>query len=315
MRQLLFLLALTVALMTADAAARAQGDGKATAQAKAAAIVNGEVIPLAEFETIYAKGPGAQPNLTPEQHKFLRHQLLQTLIDETLFQQFLRKNVPPPDPAVARQRLEELEKSLKARGKTLKQFYEDSGQSPERLERDINAVVQWNAYVKKHVTDEDVKKYYEDNKELFDGVMIRASQVFLRAPRNGDPKAQTEARQKLLAIRQQALAGADFAELARKHGQDASAANGGDLGWFPPSGKSETDPFLRTVSSMKVNEISHVVQTDYGFHLIKVTDRKPGKPTAFEEVKDDARVLVAEELRMKIIEDMRKAARIEVLIP
>jgi parvulin-like peptidyl-prolyl isomerase len=119
----------------------------------------------------------------------------------------------------------------------------------------------------------------------------------------------------MLAIRQQALAGADFAELARKHGQDASAAQGGDLGWFPPSGKSETDPFLRTVSSMKVNEISHVVQTDYGFHLIKVTDRKAGKPSNYEEVKDDARLLVAEELRMKIIEDMRKTAKIEVLIP
>jgi len=293
----------------------AGAEPKGSAQPKAAAVVNGEVIPLAEFENIYAKGPGAQPNLTPEQHKFLRHQLLQTLIDETLFQQFLRKNVPPPDPAVARERMAELEKSLKARGKTLKQFYEDSGQSPERLERDINAVVQWNAYVKKHVTDEDVKKYYEDNKELFDGVMIRASQVFLRVPREADPKVLAETRQKMLAIRQQALAGADFAELARKHGQDASAAQGGDLGWFPPSGKSETDPFLRTVSSMKVNEISHVVQTDYGFHLIKVTDRKAGKPSNYEEVKDDARLLVAEELRMKIIEDMRKTAKIEVLIP
>lgn len=293
----------------------AGAEPKGSAQPKAAAVVNGEIIPLAEFENIYAKGPGAQPNLTPEQHKFLRHQLLQTLIDETLFHQFLRKNVPPPDPAVARERMAELEKSLKARGKTLKQFYEDSGQSPERLERDINAVVQWNAYVKKHVTDEDVKKYYEDNKELFDGVMIRASQVFLRVPREADPKVLAETRQKMLAIRQQALAGADFAELARKHGQDASAAQGGDLGWFPPSGKSETDPFLRTVSSMKVNEISHVVQTDYGFHLIKVTDRKAGKPSNYEEVKDDARLLVAEELRMKIIEDMRKTAKIEVLIP
>jgi len=288
-------------------------DPKAAPQA--AAIVNGEAIPLAEFETLYAKGPGAQPNLTPEQHKFLRQQLLQALIDETLFQQFLRKNVPPPDPAVAQERLAELEKSLKARGKTLRQFYEDSGQSPERLLKDINAVVQWNAYVKKRISDEDVKRYYEEHKELFDGVMIRASQIFLRLPRQADAKTLAETRQKLQAIRQQALAGADFAELARKYGQDGSAANGGDLGWFPPSGKSETDPFLRTVSAMKVNEISPIVQTDYGLHLIKVTDRKAGKPSTFEEVKEDARILAAEDLRYQIIQDMRKSAKIEILLP
>jgi parvulin-like peptidyl-prolyl isomerase len=303
--------ALAIWLGLAIAGGTAWAQAKA-GQAKPAAVVNGEVIPLDEFESMYAKGPGAQPNLTPEQHRFLRNQMLQTLIDETLFQQFLRKNVPAPDPSVAQQRVAELEKSLKARGKSLRQFYEESGQSPERLQRDINAVVQWNAYVKKHVTDEDTKKYYEDNKELFDGVMIRASQVFIRAARDADPKVQTEARQRLLAVRQQALSGADFAELARKHGQDATAASGGDLGYFPPSGKTEQDPFLRTVSAMKVNEISHVVQTDYGFHLIKVTDRKAGKPSTYEDAKDDARVLVSEELRVKIIEDMRKTAKIEI---
>src|SRR5262245_35060414 len=137
---------------------------------KPAAVVNGEVISRAEFDTMWAKGPGQQPNLTPEQKKFVQTQFIQTLIDETLFQQYLKKNVPPPDPLLVQQRIAELEKSLKARGKTLQQFYEDSGQSPGRLTRDITAVVQWNAYTKKYITEADCKKYYEDNKELFDGV-------------------------------------------------------------------------------------------------------------------------------------------------
>jgi parvulin-like peptidyl-prolyl isomerase len=212
------------------------------------------------------------------------------------------------------QRINDLDNALKAKGKTLQQYYLDTGQSESRIKTDIAAVVQWNAYTKKHITEDQVKKYYEENRELFDGVMIRASHIFLKVAKDAEPSAQQAARQKLQAVRQEIAKGLDFAEAAKKHGQDAAAANGGDLGYFP-SARNDADPFLRTVSVMKAGQVSDVVQTDYGFHLIKVTDRKSGKPSSFEECQEDARILVAEELRLSIIDQERKKAKIEISLP
>jgi parvulin-like peptidyl-prolyl isomerase len=260
---------------------------------------------------MHARLPAPPMSLSETERYAQRMELLQMLIDETVFQQFLFKNVPPPDPTLIKARITELDTSLKAKGKTLAQFYADTGQSEARLTRDIDAVIRWNAYVKKKITDDEVKRYYTDNKELFDGVMIRASHIFLRVPRNSDQKVQQVAVQKLQAVRQEIVKGTDFAEAAKKHSQDQTAANGGDLGYFPPSRK-DADPFLRAVSAMKAGELSDVVQTDYGFHLIKVVDRKPGKPTTLEDVKDDVRMLIAEEMRLQIIAEQRKAAKVEV---
>src|SRR5690606_27827948 len=84
--------------------------------------------------------------------------------------------------------------------------------------------------------------------------------------------SESEARNRLAALRERIVNGESFTELARLHSQDASASKGGDLGWLSPG---DTVPeFERAMNQLKVNEISQPVQTEFGWHLIQVLGRR-----------------------------------------
>jgi parvulin-like peptidyl-prolyl isomerase len=282
---------------------------------KAVATVNGESIAQWELDMALAHAPKPPMGLSDVQKKVVQRQLLALMIDELLLQQFLKKNVPAPEPAVIQQRMAELEKSLAAKQKTLADYCKDTGQTEPQLRTRITTVVQWNAYARKKVSDEDAKRYYEANKDMFDGITVRASHVFLKLSANADAKQQQTVLQQLQTIQREALQGRDFAELAKKYSQDdATAARGGDLGYFPQRA-ADPDPFVRTASTMRVGQLSEPVRTDYGYHLIKLTDRKAGKPTTYDEMKEESRLMCVDDLRLSVITEQRKAAKIEVFLP
>src|SRR5207245_2012426 len=100
---------------------------------------------------------------------------------------------------------------------------------------------------------------------------------------------------------------------ARKFSQCTSAPNGGDVGYFSRKGVV-AEEFARAAFTLKVGEVSDVVVSDYGMHLIKLTERKPGQPSSFEKVKDDVRMMAAEELRQALLAQQRKSARVQILM-
>ena len=122
------------------------------------------------------------------------------------------------------------------------------------------------------VTDEEVKKYYDDNKEMFElpSPEIRASHILV--------KTEEEAKE----IHKKLMDGADFAELAKAHGIDGTKDVGGDLGYF---GKGKMVPeFEEAAFALKVGEISDIVKTEHGYHIIKMTGERTS--LSFEDVKD-----------------------------
>ncbi len=279
---------------------------------KPAAVVNGEPIPAAEVEAVLKlQGPSPTP-LSEAQKKEMRQEVLSLLIDDLLMQQFLRRHGPQADPAEVNKRLAELESSLKTQGKTMAGFCKETNQTEAQVRANMVHMLQWAGYVRQRVTDEAVKKYYEENKEFFDKVTVRASHIVLRVPTTADDSERRVARDRLLALRQEIAAGKlDFAEAARKHSQCPSAPNGGDIGLFPRKFVVE-EPFAKAAFAMKVGDLSDIVQTDYGLHLIKVTERTAGTPSAFDKMKESAREFCVEELRQQVLADQRKAARIDV---
>lgn len=128
------------------------------------------------------------------------------------------------------------------------------------------------------VTDEEISKYFEENKESFNQAeQVKASHILV----------EDEAKAK--EIKAKLDAGEDFAKLAKENSTDeGTAAKGGDLGYFP-KGKMMPE-FEAAAFSMKVGEISDPVKTDYGYHIIKVTDKKEAKEAVLadhkEEIKD-----------------------------
>jgi peptidyl-prolyl cis-trans isomerase C len=153
--------------------------------------------------------------------------------------------------------------------------------------------------VEKSLTDEALKKRYEKMLEETKG------------------EEEVHARHILLANEEEAKAviaqlqkGADFAELAKEKSTGPSAAQGGDLGYF---GKGEMVPaFAEAAFALKPGAFTEEpVQTQFGWHVIKVEDRRKKEPPTFEEVSDQLRGELAREARAAYIEELRGKATIE----
>jgi peptidyl-prolyl cis-trans isomerase D len=138
------------------------------------------------------------------------------------------------------------------------------------------------------VTDDALQAYYQDNKDQFtEPEQRQASHILIRI--DGKTNAE-QALKKVQEIRKQIVAGADFAEMAKKYSQDPGSAKlGGDLGLFQQG--MMVPAFDKAVFSMKVNEISEPVKTNFGYHLIKLTKIEPKRTKSFAEVKADVETM------------------------
>jgi len=170
---------------------------------------------------------------------------------------------------------------------------------------------------KAQVTDEEAKTYYDEHpKEFQTPEQVRASHILIKPDTtdpNTDPneakiaaKAETE---KLLA---QIKDGADFAELAKAHSGCSSAAKGGDLDFFARG--DMVPPFEDVAFAMKPGEMSDVVETKFGFHIIKVTDHKDASDISFDEAKADLLARLIKERKAAVskeyIQSLREKATI-----
>ena len=136
------------------------------------------------------------------------------------------------------------------------------------------------------INDADVKSYYEQNVSRLSGKEERrASHILITAGKDLPADQREKAKEKAKALLEQARKAPDsFAELARKNSQDpGSAANGGDLDFFGRG--AMVKPFEDAAFAMKKGDISDVVESDFGYHIIKLTDVKAPKQKPFEELR------------------------------
>lgn len=283
---------------------------------KVMATVNGENITYAQLEPILTLA-GPLPTTLPEkQQRALYREALSMIIDDTLLQQFLNSYVPPPSAAEVEKKMAELKAGLTTQKKTLAELCRESKQTESQLRANLANVLQWSAYAKKVIKDLDIKKYYATYRDFFDRVTVRASHIVLRVPPTASPSEQASARARLLELRAQIVAGKlDFAAAARAHSQCPTARQGGDIGSFPRKFVVDEN-FARAAFALQPGQVSDVVQTDYGLHLIKVTERKAaGPPSDFNKIKAQVREFYIEDMRQEILVRLRKEAKIQIFLP
>jgi peptidyl-prolyl cis-trans isomerase C len=185
----------------------------------------------------------------------------------------------------------------------------DKGAEIEEKMKDLKKRLIVESFLKKkvetesQVSDADLQKFYEQNKEKFKtGEQIKASHILV--------KTEKEAKDILAKIK----AGGNFEELAKKSSIDSSAAKGGDLGWF---GKGSMVPvFEKAALALKEGQVSDVVKSDFGFHIIKLTGKRAAGIRPLEEVKDQIKGAIMptkqQEVFQKIKEELKKSAKITV---
>jgi foldase protein PrsA len=179
------------------------------------------------------------------------------------------------------------------------------GLTIETLKEDLKTKVKINKILENEVTvtDEEMQQFFEQNQQSFGTPeQVQASHILVQTPEEAE------------AILKQLESGADFAQLAKEKSQDpGSKEQGGDLGFFP---RGQMAPeFEEAAFNLEVGKTSGIVQTQFGFHIIKVTDKKEAELPTFDEKKEEIKdQLVQQKLGEKIpeyINKLKEEAKIE----
>lgn len=168
-------------------------------------------------------------------------------------------------------------------------------------------------YSEEKVSDSEMKKYYDEHIDEYKKDEVEASHILIKTTDdNNKPLSEAEqkkAKEKAEKVLKEVKAGGDFAELAKKYSQDpGSATNGGALGAF---GKGMmVKEFEDAAFGMEPGQVSNLVKTDFGYHIIKVTDRIK-ETTSFDEAKEGIKEEILKNKYAEKISELQKKAKIE----
>jgi parvulin-like peptidyl-prolyl isomerase len=317
------------------AAAQEQAVTQASAETTAtgiAATVNGQTI----TETAVQRG---LKGITPEMQSRARADIVNHLVDQALLDQYLvqlKIEVPQKDVDT---RVQELKDEIKKSGKTIEKMLQELSLTEEELKTQLTSELRWEKFTDQQVTDQALHTWFEKHPDMFDGTTVHARHILVSAA-PGDAAAKEQAAEKLTQFRKQiqeevdkelAKLSADatsqarekaqaqvtektFAEIAKKESSCPSSKQGGDIGWFPRTG-SMVEPFAKAAFALKPYEMSTPVSTQFGCHLILVTERRPGKETKFDDVKDVVKEVYCERMAEAYCRQLREKAQIVINPP
>ena len=286
------------------------------------ARVNGQEVKKSDFDLLVRNMELGQGPVPPEQRDEVFRGMLDRLITYKVLQhEATNRNITATDAEVD-QRLqamrgqfpseEEFKKALAARSMS-----EDRLRADARVEIVIGKMLDKEAEAQPEATDDDAREFYDKNPDKFkQGEAVRASHILLTVDEKADEATKKKVRGQIDGILKRARAGEDFAKLAKEHSQDGSAAQGGDLNYFGRG--SMVPPFEQAAFALKPGEISDVVTTQFGYHIIKVTDRKAATAVPLETVNAQVKQYLTQQKKKErvdaFIKNLKDKSRIEVLV-
>jgi peptidyl-prolyl cis-trans isomerase C len=298
-------------------------DANAQKKGEPVAKVNGTVITKPEVDravqVLLAQNKVSQ-KLTPEQMQKVADQaLIQLASAELLYQEAKKLEVKELDKLVAEKYAQnkakfpseaEYQKSLQQMGMSAQEVEESM-----RKEILVNNYVEKQFFAKATVSEADIKKFYDENVEKVfkKGERLKASHILVGVEQNAPAQDKQKAKEKAEALLKRLQSGEEFAAVAKKDSTCPSSARGGELGVF---GKGQISPmFDKAAFAMKAGEQSAVVETEMGYHIIKVHERIAPSTDKLEEVREKiAQFLKMNQTRQAVaafVEELRKKAKIE----
>ena len=207
---------------------------------------------------------------------------------------------------------EDFKKALAARNTSIEQLRIDA-----RVDLTIGKMMDAQMAGAGAATDKEAREFYDKNPDKFkQEETVRASHILLKVDRGASDPARKQIRARIDGILKRARSGEDFAALAKQHSQDGSAPQGGDLGYFERG--RMVPAFAQAAFALKPGAISQVVTTEFGYHIIKVVDRKPAATVPYEQVStrivEFLNAQKKQERAGQFIDEVKKRARIEVLV-
>jgi peptidyl-prolyl cis-trans isomerase C len=273
------------------------------------------------METRFARG--GRQSIPQEQILSLEHQMVDDMISRELVLQEGLAHVPPDVDAKVQQQIDKVKLQLGGE-EGLTKALQEAGVSPDEYAKRAreNVIIQetmqgvFDREIK--ITPEEIQAYYNSNREkMKQPEAVRASHILIRVSPDATEDIKSAKRAQIEAARSLIKGGEKFADIARKMSEDpGSASNGGDLGFFTRGQK--VPDFDAAAFSLRTNELSAIVTTPYGYHLIMVTERRPARDESFDEVKADIekflRYQKSAEVAQQHVKGLRDKTKTEVFL-
>jgi peptidyl-prolyl cis-trans isomerase C len=289
------------------------------------AHVNGEDITRSDFESALRNfETNARGAIPPTERDRLYRAILDDVISYRVLLQEARSRKIAVADAEVDARLSDVMKKQFASSEDFKKMLEARQLTQERVKAEMKNEMIVRRLIESEITprispkaDEIEAFYKRDPKQFQVQEKVRASHVLIGVPAGADASTKAAAMSKAVTVLKKARAGGDFAALAREYSEDpGSATTGGDLG-FLEQGKT-VGPFNDVAFKLGKGEISDVVETEYGYHVIKVTDKQPARTVALDEarpqIENYLKGVNAQKETQAFVRMLRSKSKIEVLI-
>ncbi len=259
-------------------------------------------------------------NIKEEDKDRLKKDILEELISAELLYQESKKAGLGDLKKEVNEQFENIKKGFKSED-DFKKLLKDRGITEKDLKEDVEKGVYIKTYLDKSVylgimiSEDDKKQEFERVKDKLDvPEQVKASHILVRATQDASDADKESARAKIDELRKRALAGEDFAKLAQENSEDGSAYKGGDLDYFRRG--MMVQPFEDAAFGLEVGQISDIVETQFGYHIIKLTDKQPSRKLSYEEVEEGlTRFLIDQKKAQKLgqfVTELRNKAKIEM---
>jgi peptidyl-prolyl cis-trans isomerase C len=291
-----------------------------------AAVVNGAVITHKELERELSRATEQLLQMgrpvDDAQLSEMRKRMLDNLIAyELLYQESKKKGVKVTN-ATVDEKVNELKKQYPDEAE-FKKMLSSSGLTEADLKLHMKRGIAIEQLVDKEivqkitVSDKETRDYYDSNLERFkQPEQVKASHILIKVDPETDKSEKAQARKQIETIQKKVKKGEDFEALAKEHSGCPSSAKGGDLGYF---GRGQmVKPFEDAAFALKPGQVSDIVETRFGYHLIKLADKKPPTTVGFEEVKEGIKAQIKrQEVQEKVlayVEGLREKAKVETFL-
>lgn len=288
--------------------------------AQTLATINGKIkIDSSEVDGVFGNilmKQGIMPsslNMQDPQVVALKKSILENLIKRELLYMSAQSNVKMDIKKSVDEEYENIKKKFKSE-QDFQKYLSERGLTEKEIKDNIGKNIILENFVKSQsekvkVTDNEIKEFYNENKVQFkEKEQVRASHIIILT----NDKDEKKAEETINKIYNEIKGGLDFAEAAKKYSEDGSAQQGGDLGYFG-RGKMVQE-FEEVAFKMNKNEISKPFKSRFGYHILKVTDKKPEKQLSFEEVKEDVKNIIISEKTKKLLDDIIEKNRLSAKI-
>ncbi len=286
------------------------------------ARVNGQPVTKTDFERLVGNIEAGRGPIPADRRDEILRAALDQLITYTVMKQEASSRKQEVSEAEVNSQLQQMQKqfpdeaefkkALAARNTSLEQLKSDA-----RTDMAIDRMVESELATTTDATETEARAFFDQNPDKFQqGEAIRASHILIMANESADDGTKKAARAKADGLLKRARAGEDFAKLAKEHSDDGSKEQGGDLGFFQ---KGRMVPaFEQAAFALEPDQISDVVTTQFGYHIIKTTEKKGASTVSYDEVKEQIVQYLTNQKKQERVEafisEAKKRARIEVLV-